>query len=218
MMGKKEKRCYVRRKWISFDREAINKTFNLKEMKDRSKFKQLRKEPEYQKIVELLTIGIRQWKSIKENLFESIARGGKGMVLFPSLVMLSSKHLSKVLQEKAILLYAILKRYKINVRNIIEKSILNYFSSKYRGLIPHPTTITRLYILGGIEGTWEEKERRIKTSPLTLTGLTRPPLSKDKGKAKEMEEENRESREIEQAMVVSSIKEREKRQRNLSQI
>ena len=41
MMGKKEKSCYVREKWISFDREAINKTFNLKELKDGSKFKHL---------------------------------------------------------------------------------------------------------------------------------------------------------------------------------
>ena len=57
MMGKKEKSCYVRGKWISFDRETINKTFNLKEPKDGSKFKQLKKEPEYQKIVELLIHG-----------------------------------------------------------------------------------------------------------------------------------------------------------------
>ena len=39
IMGKKEESCYVRGKRISFDREAINKTFNLKELKDESKFK-----------------------------------------------------------------------------------------------------------------------------------------------------------------------------------
>ena len=115
-------------------------------------------------------------------------------------------------------MYAILKGYKINVRKIIEKSILDYFSSKYRGLIPHPTTITRLCILGGIEGTWEEEERCTKTSPLTLINFTRPSLGKDKGKIKEMEEENKESRENEQAIAVSSIKEREERPRNLSPI
>ena len=111
--------------------------------------------------------------------------------------MLPSKHLSTVRRKEAILLYAILKGYKINVRKIIEKSILDYFNSKYKELIPHPATINGLCILGGIEGTWEEEERCTKTSPLTLTGLTRPPLRKDKGKAKEMEKENRESRENE---------------------
>ena len=41
MVGKKEKTGYVTGEWISFDGEAINKTFNLKEMKDGSKFKTL---------------------------------------------------------------------------------------------------------------------------------------------------------------------------------
>ena len=31
MVGKKKKMCYAREKWISFDREEINKTYNLKE-------------------------------------------------------------------------------------------------------------------------------------------------------------------------------------------
>ena len=64
MVGKKEKTIYVRGKWISFDREAINKTYNLKELKDEFKFKKLQKEPEYQKIVELLTGGKGEWKNL----------------------------------------------------------------------------------------------------------------------------------------------------------
>ena len=38
---------YVRGKWISFDREEINKTYNLKEQKDGSKFKKLQKDPDF---------------------------------------------------------------------------------------------------------------------------------------------------------------------------
>ena len=49
MVGKKEKIVFVRGEWISFDREAINKMFNLKERKDGSKFKKLKEEPDYQK-------------------------------------------------------------------------------------------------------------------------------------------------------------------------
>ena len=75
MVRKKEKIVYVRGEWISFDREAINKTFNLKELKDGSKFKTLKEKPDYQKIVELLTNGKGEWNSIKNNPFESIVRG-----------------------------------------------------------------------------------------------------------------------------------------------
>ena len=104
MMGKKEKSCYVRGKWISFDREATKKkkkTYNLKEMKDGFKFKQLRKDPEYQKIVDMLTNGKGEWKATKKKPFKSIARGSlteKAKVWFYSIasVMLLSKHLSIV--------------------------------------------------------------------------------------------------------------------------
>ena len=121
-------------------------------------------------------------------------------------------------KEEAILLYAKLKGYKRNVGNIIEKSILNYYRNNYRGLIPHPATITRLYILGGVKGTWEEKERCFRTSSLTLTGITKPPVDRGKKKLKEIEEEERDGRENEKANVVSSMKKRENKKRSLSPI
>ena len=55
MLGVRDKTCFVRGKWISFSREKIDETFNLKERKNGSKFKRLLKEPYYQKIVDLLT-------------------------------------------------------------------------------------------------------------------------------------------------------------------
>ena len=44
MVGVREKFVYVRGEWISFSREKIKETFNLKEQKDGSKFKKLLKE------------------------------------------------------------------------------------------------------------------------------------------------------------------------------
>ena len=41
--------------------EAINKTFNLKKLKNGSKFKKLKEELDYQKILELLTNGRGEW-------------------------------------------------------------------------------------------------------------------------------------------------------------
>ena len=71
--------------------------------------------------------------------------------------MLSSKHLCTVREKEAVLLYAIIKGYKFSVGKIIENSILSYYKGGYKGLIPHPTLIIRLCILGGVEGDWEEE-------------------------------------------------------------
>ena len=68
--------------------------------------------------------------------------------------------------------------------------------------------------------TWEEEKRCPRTSPLTLTSITKPPPNKEKWKAKKIEEERRERREenTEQAIMVSLMKEREKRERSMSPI
>ena len=51
--------------------------------------------------------------------------------------------------------------------------------------MPYPTLITRMCILGGVEGDWEEEENCPRTSPLTLTGITKGP--KNRGKEREAE-------------------------------
>ena len=94
--------------------------------------KKLQKELEFQNIVELLTDGKGEWSSTKKNPYESIARGSlteevKVWLYFIGSVLLPSKHLSIIRQEEAILLYTLLKGYKINVGKIIENSILNYY-------------------------------------------------------------------------------------------
>ena len=75
LVGRKEKTCYVRGKWISFDKDEINKVLKLRDSKDISKFKKLKKDPNHQNILELLTIGKGEWKGTKKNPFESIAKG-----------------------------------------------------------------------------------------------------------------------------------------------
>ena len=75
MVRTKDKVVYVRGRWVSFSREQINQTFNLKEMKDRSKFKRLVEEPNFQKIIDLLTDGKGKWNATRNNSHESIARG-----------------------------------------------------------------------------------------------------------------------------------------------
>ena len=94
------------------------------------------KEPNYQKIVDLLTDGKGKWSSTRKNPHEFIARGSlteeaKVWLYFICSVLLPSKQLSTVREKEAILLYAILKSYKFSVGKIIENSILSYFRSSY---------------------------------------------------------------------------------------
>ena len=134
-----------------------------------------------------MTDGKGKWNATRKNTHESIARvslieQAKVWFYFLCSVILPSKHLSTVKEKEAILLYAILKGYKLSVGKIIKNSILSYYRGGYRGLVPHPTLITRLCILGGVEGDWEEEETYPKTSPLTLTGVIKGPKKRGKEK------------------------------------
>ena len=110
----------------------------------------------------MLTAGKGKWKGTKKTLYESITRGdlteeAKVWFYFIISVLFPSKHLSTVRRNEAILLYALLKGYKINVWKIIENSILSYSRSKCRGLIPHPATITNLCLLRGVDEEWGKR-------------------------------------------------------------
>ena len=67
--------------------------------------------------------------------------------------MIPTKHVCSVQEQEAIILYALLKGYKINAGAIIESSILRYHEGNKRGPIPHPTTSTRLCLRAGVKGT-----------------------------------------------------------------
>ena len=66
---------YIRGKWISFSRKQIDQTYNLHERKNGSKFKKLVKEPNFHKIIDLLTDGKGKWNATRKNPHESIVRG-----------------------------------------------------------------------------------------------------------------------------------------------
>ena len=53
MMGRKGTQCYTKGKWVSFLRDDINQLLKLGKLKNGSKFKKLKENPEFQKIYEL---------------------------------------------------------------------------------------------------------------------------------------------------------------------
>ena len=214
MVGMKNKTVYIKGKWISFSREQIDQTYNLNERKNGSKFKKLVKEPYSQKIVDLLTDGKGKWNTTRKNPHESIARGSlteqaKVWFYFICSVTLPTKHLSTIREKKVVLLYSILKGYKFGVGKIIENSILSYYRGGSRGLVPHPTLITRLCILDGVEGDWEEEENCLRTSLLTLTGITKGPKNRGREREAEIERENIDDVEIHQIHLESEAPEQQ---------
>ena len=109
MVEDEGKKVYVRGKWIDFGKEKINGLFNQKVQKDGSKFKTLLKEPQYQKIMDLLTAGKGKWKATKKTFYKSISKGdlpekAKVWFYFISSVLFPSKHLNTVRRNEAILL------------------------------------------------------------------------------------------------------------------
>ena len=124
--------------------------------------------------------------------------------------MVLTKHVCTVREEEAIILYAMLKGYKINAGAVIENSIMRYHEGNKRGLIPHQTTITRLCLRAGMKGTWEEEEECPKVSPLTLTGVSKGPMNqKKKGIIIEADsrEENENARQKEDTLLVADQEE-----------
>ena len=192
MVGMREDSVYVRGVWVPFGHKKINEMFKIKELKHNSKFKKLVENPNHEKIINLLTIGQGKWEATRKNPHYAINRGSlpedaKVLFYFLSLVILPTKHLCTVREQEAIILYALLKDYKMNVGGLIEWSIIGYHLSNKRGLIPHSTTISRLCILAGVRRSWNEEETCPKASPLALTGVTKGPRNKKQKEIVELE-------------------------------
>ena len=144
MVGMREDTVYVRGVWVPFGHKRINEMFKLKELKHGSKFKKLVENPDHENIIDLLTVGQGKWEATKKNPHYAINRGSltkeaKVWCYFLSSVILPTKHLCAVREQEAIILYALLKGYKMNVGGLIEGSIKGYHLSNKRGLIPYPT-------------------------------------------------------------------------------
>ena len=174
---------FVRGVWVPLNDRSINEMFKLRDHKHGSKYKKLLESPNYKKIVNRLTGGEGKWEVTKKNPHHAIKRGAlteeaKVWFYFICYVIVPTRHLITVREQEAILLYAFLKGYKINMGMLIEESIRGYHHSNKRGLIPHPDTITRLYFRAGVKGSWEEEERCPRVPPLTLTGVTKGPKGK----------------------------------------
>ena len=149
-----------------------------------SKFKKLLKNPNFKKIAKKLTdekAQLRRGEGGPKTLNRgSLTEEAKVWFYLLAFVLVPTRHLSTVREQEAIMLYAILKGYKINVGTIIENSIMRYHEGNKRGVILYPATITVLCLKAGVKGVWEAEEEVPLTSPLLLTGVSKGPRNQKK--------------------------------------
>ena len=134
----------------------------------------------------------------------------KVLFYFLASVLIPTKHVCTVREQEAVILYSILKGYKLNAGAIIENSIMKYHEGNKRGLIPHPATITWLCIRASVKGDWAEEEECPNASPLTLTGVSKGPRNqKKKGVIVEADsrEEEESARQEEETLMVEDQEE-----------
>ena len=198
LVGRKENSVFVIGVWVPYRAETINVMYGMAGQRHGSKFKKLLANPNREKFVRKLTDSKVRWNQEK-GAPRTINRGNlieeaKVWFYYLDSVMVPTKHVCTVREQEAIILYAILKGYKLNAGAVIENSIMRYHEENKRGLIPHPTTITRLCIRAGVKGNWAEEEECPKTSPLTLTEISKGPRNQKK-KEVIMEADSREEEE-----------------------
>ena len=75
MVGMKEDSVYVRGVWVPFGDRSINEMFKLRDLKHGSKYKKLVVNPNYEKILNLLTGEEGKWEVTKKNPHHAIKRG-----------------------------------------------------------------------------------------------------------------------------------------------
>ena len=184
LVGRKDNTVYVRGVWVPYGAQAINQVYGMAGHKHGLKFKKLLENPDLKKIAEKLTDGkaqLRQEKGGPKTLNRgSLTEEAKVWFYFLASVLVPTRHLSTVREQEAVMLYAILKGYKINIGTIIENSIMRYHEGNKRGVIPHPATVTILCLKAGVKGNWEAEEEVPLTSPLLLTEVSKGPRNQKK--------------------------------------
>ena len=106
--------------WVPFGHRRINEMFKLRELKHGSNYKKMVENPNYEKMLNLLTAGKGKWEATKKNPHHAINKGAlteeaKVWFYFICSVVIPTKHLCSAREQEAIILYAFWKGYKMNI-------------------------------------------------------------------------------------------------------
>ena len=144
-----------------------------------AEYEQLQKSPSFEEISRELTNVLGQWQRTKTIRNAYIDKGdlietNKVWFYFINSLFKPLKHVSIVRQDYALLLYALVKGFKLDVGKMIKESIMDYAENNFSGNIPHLALITLLCIEGGIKVV-EDEEKSPKAYFLTLIGVLKTP-------------------------------------------
>ena len=114
---------------------------------DSDEYRELLYSPDYVKILEKVAVPNTTWRRKRGGELLDIARGSlteeaKAWFYFMNSRLLLSMHVSTLYKDRAIFLYAILKKYKFNVGNIIQQSLLE---KDTKISLTHPDGTFRIY-------------------------------------------------------------------------
>ena len=117
--------CYVRGRWILFGERVISQLLELRPVSECKGYDQLQESPKFEEIIKELIDDLGVWQRIKTIRNPYIDRGDFSEVVkvwfyFVNFVLTPSKHVSIVRQDRAILLYALVKGFNLNVGKIVE--------------------------------------------------------------------------------------------------
>ena len=135
--------CYVKGRWVPFGERAISQLFGLRQGGDCIEYEQLQKSPNFEEIAKEFTGCQGGWQRTKTISNSFLSRGdlteiNKLWFYLVNSVIKPSKHVSTVRQDRALLLYALVKGYSLNVGKIIEESILDYEQGNSQEISPTP--------------------------------------------------------------------------------
>ena len=156
----RDKKVFVRGKWVSFDRTAINRHYRLTNIDD-DEYSQYRLRPNTNDIIELLTQNRVRWKTTENDVIYFPSSGMnyeiKAWHYFIYAKLLPSGNTYEVKKERAILNYAIQKGLSIDVGRIIETSILDWLRGGTTGGLGHASLIYALCTAKNIPTTASEE-------------------------------------------------------------
>ena len=95
---------FVRGVWVPFGHNRINEIFNLKDLKHGSKFKKMVDNPDYDKMLNVVTVEQGKWEATKKNPHYAINRGSlteeaKVWFYFICSVIVPTKHMCLVKEQ-----------------------------------------------------------------------------------------------------------------------
>ena len=155
----KDGKVFVRGKWVEISRSTINAYYGLVNIENEGYLEVLEDVP-YDGILDALCVDGADWKLNKEGMHVSFPQHAlrkypRAWYHFLVARLMPAQHISDVIRDRAILLYAIMVRHSVDVGRIIEQQMQISVRTPSLGLY-FPSMITAMCARAGVQ--WSPTE------------------------------------------------------------